>query len=410
MGMTAPHQHEIVANFGVCGHHDVVTERIMALLLALAVGLAGCGNGRSNFSQEPGFAEYFAKHPPASTAAGPAEQALLRRYRPRFLLPPGHPGMIDFYLDYVPEGHLTDGAGRRVTGPLDRLALNAHKRDPEAIFVHEPSGRAGTPAVYGRVDQEDVAFETEAGRVLEPFTFLTYHAVFRHSGLPAGMLGWQEWLIRLVASPEDWHQLDHYTAAILALDRGGKPVALTLQQHNHMRTHLFGRDITLPADGRVVLDVAIRSNELYPHQPGRVLHRMMGTPGSTSLRYLISGEKRPLLGADDITEGGTEPDYRLQFLPPDDAFYVFQGFLGERRRLPGRSGPPGASYNVAPALKPPGLQLTAFYWREGDAGDLERLDAVLARDRGLVEFARVQSAIFYRDWRALSPAPVARTP
>ena len=410
MGMTAPHQHEIVANFGVCGHHDVVTERIMALLLALSVGLAGCGNGRSNFSQEPGFAEYFAKRPPASAPAGPAEQALLHRYRPRFLLPPGHPGMIDFYLDYVPEGHLTDGAGRRVTGPLDRLALNAHKRDPEAVFVHEPSGRPGTPTVYGRVDQEDVTFETEAGRVVEPFTFLTYHAVFRYSGLPAGMLGWQEWLIRLVASPEDWHQLDHYTAAILALDRGGKPVALTLQQHNHMRTHLFGREVTLPADGRVVLDVAIRSNELYPHQPGRVLHRMMGTPGSTSLRYLISGEKRPLLGADDITEGGTEPDYRLQFLPPDDAFYVFQGFLGERRRLPGRSGPPGASYNVAPALKPSGLQLTAFYWREGDAGDLERLDAVLARDRGLVEFARVQSAIFYRDWRALGPAPVARTP
>ena len=410
MGMTAPHQHEIVANFGVCGHHDVVTERIMVLLLALAMGLAGCGNGRSNFSQEPGFAEYFAKRPPASAPAGPAEQALLHRYRPRFLLPPGHPGMIDFYLDYVPEGHLTDGAGRRVTGPLDRLALNAHKRDPEAVFVHEPSGRPGTPTVYGRVDQEDVTFETEAGRVVEPFTFLTYHAVFRYSGLPAGMLGWQEWLIRRVASPEDWHQLDHYTAAILALDRGGKPVALTLQQHNHMRTHLFGREVTLPTDGRVVLDVAIRSNELYPHQPGRVLHRMMGTPGSTSLRYLISGEKRPLLGADDITEGGTEPDYRLQFLPPDDAFYVFQGFLGERRRLPGRSGPPGASYNVAPALKPSGLQLTAFYWREGDAGDLERLDAVLARDRGLVEFARVQSAIFYRDWQALSPAPVARTP
>ncbi len=118
---------------------------------------------------------------------------------------------------------------------------------------------------------------------------------------------------------------------------------------------------------------------------------MMATPGASSLRYLISGEKRPLLGADDITEGRMDRDYRLQFLPPDDAFYLFQGFLGERRRIPGRSGPPGASYNIAPALKPRGVQLTAFYWREGDAGDLERLDAVLAQDRGLVEFARVQS-------------------
>lgn len=401
MGMAASHQHEIVANFAGCGHHDVVTERIMALLLALSVGLAGCGNGRTNFSQEPGFAEYFAKSPLTSTSAGSAEQALLHRYRPRILLPPNHPGMIDFYLDYVPEGHLTDGKGRRVSGPLDRLALNAHKRDPEAVFVHEPSGRPGRATVFARVDQEDVAFETERGRVVEPFTFLTYHAVFRYSGLPAGLLGWQEWLIRFVASPEDWHQLDHYTAAMLALDHQGSPVAVILQQHNHMHTYLIGRDIVLPADGRMVLDVAIRSNELYPHQPGRVPHRVMATPGASSLRYLISGEKRPLLGADDVTEGRIERDYGLQFLPADDAFYIFQGFLGERRRLPGRSGPPGASYNIAPALKPRAIQLTAFYWREGDAGDLERLDAVLARDRGLVEFARIQSAIFYRDWKGL---------
>jgi hypothetical protein len=382
----------------------------MALLLALSVGLAGCGNGRNNFSQEPGFAEYFEKSPPASTAAGPVEQALLRRHRPHFRLPPDHPGMIDFYVDYVPQGHLTDGAGRRVSGPLDRLALNAHKRDPGVVFVHEPSGRPGTPTVYGRVDQEDVTFETEGGPVVEPFTFLTYHAVFRRSGLPAGMLAWQEWLIERVASPEDWRQLDHYPAAIVALDRRAKPVALMLQQHNHMHTYLFGRDAILSADGRVALDVSVRSNVLYPHQPGRVSHRMMGTPGAASLRYLISGEKRPLLGADDITEGRTEPDYGLQFLPPDDAFYVFQGALGERRRLPGRSGPPGASYHIAPALKPRGLQLTAFYWREGDPGDLERLDAVLAKDRGLVEFARVQSAIFYRDWRGLSPAAGSRAP
>jgi hypothetical protein len=405
MGMTAPHQHEIVANFAACGHHDVVTERIMAVLLVLSVGFAGCSKEQTNLSQDPGFAEYFAKFPPASTPAGPAQQSLLHRHRPRFLLPPDHPGMIDFYLDYVPEGHLTDGSGRRVTGPLDRLKLNAHKGDPHAVFVHEPSGRPGTPTVYGRVDQEDVRFETEGGPVVEPFTFLTYHAVFRHSGLPAGMLAWQEWLIRRVASPDDWHQLDHYTAAILALDRGGKPVAVILHQHNHMRTYLVGRHIILPADGRMVLDVAIRSNELYPHQPGRVPHRVMGTPGASSLRYLISGEKRLLLGADDITEGRAETDYRLQFLPPNDAFYVFRGYLGERRRIPGRSGPPGAFYNMPSALKPRGLQLTAFYWREGEAGDLERLDRVLARDRGLVEFARAQSPIFHRDWRRISPAP-----
>src|SRR4030095_10883261 len=112
-----------------------------------------------------------------------------------------------FYTDYVPEGYLTDGTGRRVPGPMDRRALNAHKSDPRAVFVHEPSGRPPTPTVYGRVDQEDVPFEAEGGRVVEPFTFLTYHAVFRYSGLPAGLLGEQEGLVPVVGSPGGLRQL-----------------------------------------------------------------------------------------------------------------------------------------------------------------------------------------------------------
>src|SRR4029434_8804149 len=121
----------------------------------------------------------------------------------------------------------------------------------------------------------------------------------------------------------------------------------------------------------------------------------VATPGAVSLRYLISGERRALLSADDITEGVTAAEYRLEFLPPNDAFYMFQGFLGKRRRLPGRSGPPGASYNVPAALKPRGRQMLAFYWREGDAGDLERLDAGLASDRGRPEVERVHAEVVY---------------
>jgi hypothetical protein len=387
-----------------------VTERITVLLVAAVLALAaGCGRG-VNFSQDPDFAAYFRQHPPGGMAAEPADQALLRRFRPRFMLPPGHPGLIDFYLDYIPEGHLTGGTGHRLPGPMTRDVLNAHKNEPRAVFVHEPSGRPTTATVYGRVDRELVTFETEPSPVTRPFTFLTYHAVFRTSGLPAGLFPWQERLIGLVAPPADWHQLDHFTSAMLALDSEGEPVALTLQQHNYMHTYLFGRDVGLPSDGRVVLDVAIRSNELYPHVPARTTHQMIATPGAVSLRYLISGERRALLSADDITEGVTAAEYRLEFLPPNDAFYMFQGFLGKRRRLPGRSGPPGASYNVPAALKPRGRQMLAFYWREGNAGDLERINAVLARDRGLPEFAREQSAVFYHDWQAIRSAPATRTP
>jgi hypothetical protein len=390
---------------------ESVTERITVLLVAAVLALAaGCGRGDVNFSQDPAFAAYFRQHPPASTPAEPADQTLLRRFRPRYMLPPGHPGLIDFYADYIPEGHLIDGTGHRRRGPLNRETLNALKNDPRAVFVHEPSGRPSTATVYARVDRELVTFETQPSPVTLPFTFLTYHAVFRTSGLPAGLLPWQERLISLVAPPADWHQLDHFTAAMLALDGEGRPVAVTLQQHDQMHTYLFGRDVGLPPDGRVLLDVAIRSNELYPHVPARTTHRMVATPGAVSLRYLISAERRALLSADDITEGVTPAEYHLEFLPPDDAFYMFQGFLGKRRRLPGRSGPPGAAYNVPAALKPRGRQMLAFYWREGDAGDLERLDAVLASDRGLLEFGRVQSAVFYRDWQAIQSAPAALTP
>jgi hypothetical protein len=35
---------------------------------------------------------------------------------------------------------------------------------------------------------------------------------------------------------------------------------------------------------------------------------------------------------------------------------------------------------------------------------------VLASDRGLLEFGRVQSAVFYRDWQAIQSAPAALTP
>ena len=73
-------------------------------------------------------------------------------------------------------------------------------------------------------------------------------------------------------------------------------------------------------------------------------------------------------------------DYQLGFLPPDDAFYAFAGYLGERRLLPGRDGPPGADYNTLTALKPLYRQWVAGYWREGNSGDLNRLLPMMGRD------------------------------
>ena len=378
-----------------------VAGRLGLLALWLAAALAGCDGRRGNFSQHPGFSAYFAAYPPGSAAATVEEQGLLRRHRPHLMLPHGQGGPIDFYADYVAHGALTDGAGRLVTTRVPPEVLNAHKDDPGAVFVHRPGRRPTTPTVYGRVDRETVAFPTAAGVVSEPFTFLTYHAVFPLSGLPGGLPGWQAALLSLVASVEDWHQLDHYTAATMALNRDLVPVAITLQQHNHLRTYLLGDDLLLPPDGRVRIDVAVRSNELYPHVPGRTRRRAVSMPDPAAVRYLMTGTRPPLLSADDVTESVAEAEYALAFLPPDDAFYRFQGYLGERRWPRSREGPPGADYNTLPGLKPRGAQMLAFYWRDGDPGDVARFDRAVESGGVLTAFARAQAPVFHRRWQCV---------
>jgi hypothetical protein len=235
------------------------------------------------------------------------------------------------------------------------------------------------------------------------FTFLTYHVVFRHSGLVAGLAAWQAGPLGLVADLDDWHQLDHYTAASIVFNDAARPVALMLQQHNGLRTHVFAegddaaaknRRVEWPADGHVELDVAIRSNELYPHWPGRHERRAVRFVDADALAWLIGGGAAPPLASMDITEPAQLAEVDLDFLAPDDAFYSFAGYLGERRRLPGRDGPPGADYNTWPTLKPLGLQLLSGYWREGDRDDQARLVPLLRQQRDPAAAARAQAAAF----------------
>ncbi|MBI5446314.1 MAG: hypothetical protein HY900_34505 [Deltaproteobacteria bacterium] len=370
------------------------------LILVASAACAGCCGGGANFSQYPGFAEYFLAHPPAQELPNGADRALLERFRPRLWLPAGHPGPIDFYKDYIANGFLTDGAGRLVSRNVTRELLNAHKADPGAVFVHEEKRGTSSPVVLGRVTREEVSFEIEGRSVSRPFTFLRYHFVFEASGLPAGIPPSQEAAARLLGDPEDWHQLDHYTAVTVVLEgwgsEPGRPVAVMMQQHNGVRTYLAGEGIHLPPDGRPEIDVAIRSNELYPHAPGRTRHRAVAMPDKEGMRYWLAGGSRPRYSADDVTDGAREAGYSLAFLPPDDAFYVFQGFLGERRCLPGRDGPPGADYNTRPELKPLGLQLSIGYWREGDPGDIARLEHTVGKKGDYLGFARLQGAELLR--------------
>jgi hypothetical protein len=362
-----------------------------AAAAGLALLLAACEPGDRNFSQYPGFAEYYAANPPAATAPDAEDRALLARFRPRFFKADGEDGPVDFYADYVARGRFVDGGA----GPVTRAELNARKDDPGAVLAHEPAaggGRAPSPVAYGRVDRERL----EA----EDLVFLTYNLAFAASGLPDGLPRWQERLVRLVADPRDWHQLDHYTAVTIVLEGATEaPVAAVFQQHNSLRTWLFGPELPLPADGRLKVALARRSNELYPWAPEERRWRTVGIPDANGMAYLMSGAPRPWLVADDVTEPGAEVDYRLDFLPPADAFYRFAGYLGERRRLPGRDGPPGADYNTLPELKPRVQQMLAGFWRERDPGDMRRLAATWGAGQPVGRFAEAQAPVFLAAWR-----------
>ena len=254
------------------------------------------------------------------------------------------------------------------------------------VFVHRPNGSAGRCEWIGRIDREQLpAVDARPAMAL---AFLTYNLVFPSSGLPAGLAAWQRALVRLVADPSDWHQLDHYTAVTIAVEGldVGRPraIAAILQQHNYQRAYLIASTagpgyVVLGNDGRLAVDAALGSNELYPHLPGRRVHRAAPMLDAGSAPWLILGRDRPMFSADDVTDPQTEVDCGLAFLPPSDAFYVFQGWLGERRRLPGRDGPPGADYYTLPETRSRALQLALFWWFEDDRDGLALLGDAFAR-------------------------------
>lgn len=358
---------------------------LLALAVAGAISVAACSD-EGNFSQEPGFTEWYAAHPPSAALPSPYQQALLARFMPRVFLPEGHEGPIDFYRDYIGQGRLLDGH-EVIATEVTQAILNRHKKDPGVVFEHVPEGLPVRPVIYGRIDRAALP------GCARPITFLTYHLVFRHSGLPAALPWWQA-ALGLAVDLDDWHQLDHYTAVSLALapDDVGRlaPFAAIFQQHNYLRSYLLDVDrsgkpgpgrLALPEDGRLQVDVAIRSNELYPHRAGRVQRRAVSFMSPDAARYLVTGESPPWRAADDVTEPAREARPELLFLAPSDAFYVFQGWLGERRWLPGRSGPPGADYNTLPALKDKAMQLALFYWHEDDGEYLDLLAALFADGR-----------------------------
>ncbi len=339
----------------------------VGLVLLTASMFTAASAHAETFARYPGFDAWFAANPPDPQRPALEERELLQRHRPLLHIPTDHPGPIDFYRDYIAHGTLTVGGQRWQN--VDRALLARHVDDPEAEFRHRPPADPDPhPVAYGRIDR------ARLGPIGE-LTFLTWHFVFRTSGLPAEMPFWQSLLARTLGDPNDWHQLDHYTAATLVLGPGQTPLGLILQQHNTVRAYWYGRDLDAPADGRPRIAAARRSNELYPWRGERARHRVVRFLEPDNLHWLASGNgDAPWTASHDVVTGAREVDYEVHFLPQTDPFYRFQGQLGASRLLPGRDGPPGADYNTLPAFKDRALQFCALRW-SGKAGT-ERLAAL----------------------------------
>ena len=152
--------------------------------------------------------------------ADEADRALAARHAPRFHLPAGHEGPIDFYRDYIAHGTLVTGGGVRIENPT-QAELNRHRKDPAAEFVHVPGDDAPRPLMYAGVERSGLwAPDDETNGADERFIVISYYAVFRTSGLPAALPFALEASLGLFADLDDWHQLDHYTAAFVVLDPG----------------------------------------------------------------------------------------------------------------------------------------------------------------------------------------------
>lgn len=347
-----------------------------------------------NFSQYPGFAEWYAANPPSDALPSAQEQSLLAKHAPRIFLETGQPGLIDFYADYIANGTLRSEEGKVLSKAVTAKLLNTYKDDPGIIFTHEPKAgevSARLPKIYARISSGSLKWLG----TYQKLTFLSYNAVFAHSGLTDGLLGWQKLALGLAGDLDDWHQLDHYTAVTVILDQEERPFAVMMQQHNYLRTYIIGEQIDLPDDGRPLVAVAQGSNELFPYIQGRTSHRAVPFLTPTNFRYMIGAGRRPIFTADDITNPEVEAEYELVFLAPSDAFYTFKGFLGELRMLPGRDGPPGADYNTLPELKPMPLQMLSGYWRFQNPGDIARVKASFADERYWLAFAKGQLEVFF---------------
>lgn len=323
--------------------------------------VCSCAADTESFANRPGFPEYYKKYSPDQSIPNKAQQQLLEKFRPRIYRAIENNGIvqqgpIDFYKHYIAKGKLVvedETISQQVTAEI----LNRYRDNPQAKFIYNGTYRNGGDAVvYARFDTDTLEYNGRSYTL----DFLSYNLVFPASGLISGLGVLPSIGLTIAGSLNDWHQLDHYVGLSIALYKG-KPIAVTLQQHNYQTSYVFNQQLALPDDYRVQVDIAMRSNELYLHNKKESRHPAVSFLSEKNIAFLKTGNNKPFIAGFDITRGDQEIDYQLAYLPQTDAFYQFKGHLGKSRLLPGRDGPPGADYVTLPDLMPRALRLVTGY-------------------------------------------------
>ncbi len=366
--------------------------------------ITSCTASSESFANRPGFREYFNQYPPSTAVPNEKQQQLLEKYKPRIYRAIDSSGIaqqgpVDFYRSYISDGKLLDD-GELVSQQVTQALLNQYRDNPTARFIYKGTYRKDSDAVvYARFDSDTLQYNGNS----YPLEFLSYNLVFPASGLLKGLGGLQTAALTIAGSLNDWHQLDHYVGLSIALYRD-IPVAVTLQQHNYQTSYIFNKDLELPDDHRVQVDIAMRSNELYLHNEKETRHPAVSFISQDNIEFIKTGSNKPFMAGFDITRGDQEIDYSLAFLAQSDAFYQFKGHLGKSRLLPGRDGPPGADYVTLPGLMPRALRLVTGYRPGSVEHEQQKLSGLFDFSTFSVKAEGINAAIedFIKDADALN--------
>ncbi|MDJ0782927.1 MAG: hypothetical protein QNJ22_13210 [Desulfosarcinaceae bacterium] len=373
--------------------------RLKGFLVLSAMALVGCrlltwDGGGSDWPEE--YARILSqltypqsewRHDDFGRPISAKDRGLLTRFRPRIHITPGELYPIDFYDRFLPQTVVKNRKGTVIPRAVDPAYLKRIERDHGKYL--DFGGDLATFALGGDPPEDAVLYPSVyreqlrlPGREPIDVIVLKYAAVFAASGLPYE-IGWlRSAAARLMGDPRRWHELDIHGAVHVIIDAAHRrPLMVLLAQHNHFRSFLVGRDLEWPADDRLRISYARRSNEPYlsPRGATPVRHPTAGNP--SHFRFILTGRGKPLTGGYDVVHGpqsgAVEIPYQLIFLRTKDPLFTSWIPLGDKQKLMGvidsfyREGPPGMHINTHPQIRRYTDTAAAYYVLPGDSAGID---------------------------------------